>query len=127
MFESVEIMRMANALATHSGARLGVIAENIANADTPGFRAKDLPDFDAAWADAAGGGMRATRPGHLGTSAQGDGATAIVRDGPGSPDGNTVSLQGEMARAAQTRQDHDMALAVYKNAADILRAALGRR
>lgn len=127
MFEAVEIMRMANALATHSGSRLGVIAENIANADTPGFRARDLPDFETTWAESAGGGMRATRTGHLMSAASGPTATPIQRDGPGSPDGNTVSLQGEMAQAAQTRQDHDMALAVYKNAADILRASLGRR
>ncbi len=127
MFTTLEIMRMANALATHSGSRVGVIAENIANADTPGFRARDLPDFETTWADSEGKGMRATRPGHIGTLPTVQVAAPIQRDGPGAPNGNTVSLQDEMVRAAQSRQDHDMALAIYKNAADILRAALGRR
>ncbi len=127
MFESLEIMRMANALAAHSGARLGVIAQNIANADTPGFKAQDLPDFAATWAETGGEGMKATRPGHNGTMATTAEPVAMRRDGPASPNGNTVSLQDEMVRAAQVRQDHDMALAVYKNAGDILRAALGRR
>ena len=127
MFESLEIMRMANALAAHSGARLGVIAQNIANADTPGFKTQDLPDFAATWAEAGGDGMKATRPGHNGTMATSAEPMAMRRDGPASPNGNTVSLQDEMVRAAQVRQDHDMALAVYKNAGDILRAALGRR
>ena len=127
MFGSLEIMRMANALAAHSGARLGVIAQNIANADTPGFKTQDLPDFAATWAEAGGEGMKATRPGHNGTMATTAEPMAMRRDGPASPNGNTVSLQDEMVRAAQVRQDHDMALAVYKNAGDILRAALGRR
>ncbi len=127
MFGSLEIMRMANALAAHSGARLGVIAQNIANADTPGFKAQDLPDSAATWAEAGGDGMKATRPGHNGTMATTAEPMAMRRDGPASPNGNTVSLQDEMVRAAQVRQDHDMALAVYKNAGDILRAALGRR
>ena len=127
MFESLEIMRMANALAAHSGARLGVVAENIANADTPGFRAQDLPDFESTWREAGGDGMKATRPGHIGTMGTAAEPVALHRDGPASPNGNTVSLQDEMVRAARVRQDHDMALAVYKNAGDILRAALGRR
>ena len=125
MFRSLEIMRMANALAAHSGARLGLIAQNIANADTPGFKARDLPEFAATWA--GGAGMKATRPGHSGTIANAAEPMSLRRDGPASPNGNTVSLQDEMVRAAQVRQDHDMALAVYKNAGDILRAALGRR
>ena len=129
MFESLKIMRMANALAAHSGARLGVIAQNIANADTPGFKAQDLPEFAVTWAEAGAGGagMKATRPGHSDTSVPAAEPMAMRRDGPASPNGNTVSLQDEMVRAAQVRQDHDMALAVYKNAGDILRAALGRR
>jgi flagellar basal-body rod protein FlgB len=43
-----------------------------------------------------------------------------------APNGNSVSLEREMMRAAETRQSHDMALAVYGTARGILRAALGR-
>ena len=45
MFEKLELTRMAQALAAHAGARMAVIAQNVANADTPGYKAKDLPDF----------------------------------------------------------------------------------
>lgn len=127
MFESLEVSRMARALAAHSGERLGVIAENIANADTPGFKAKGVPDFETVWRESNGAGMKATRPGHLYGSADGPEPTALRQDGAASPNGNTVSLQKELARAAATRQDHEMALAVIRNAGDILRAALGRR
>ncbi len=127
MFESLEVSKMARALAAHSGARLGLIAENIANADTPGFKARDLTDFETVWRDAGGAGMKATRPGHLHAAAQAETPVTLGRDGPASPNGNTVSLQNEMVRAASVRQDHDTALAIIKNAGDILRAALGRK
>ncbi len=60
MFEKLELTRMAQALAAHAGARMGVIAENVANADTPGFKARDIEDFATVFA-AKDEGMRATR------------------------------------------------------------------
>lgn len=124
MFEKLELTRMAQALASHSGARMGIVAQNMANADTPGYRARDLPPFAEVFAEA--GALRATRPGHI--AATGGLAAAQARPVPGSPspDGNTVSVEGEMMRAALIRQDHDMALAIYRNTSDIIRAALGR-
>lgn len=127
MFESLELSKMARALAAHSGARLGVIAENVANADTPGFKARDLPDFAQIWRGETGAGMRATRDGHLGAGPSEAEAAPIRRDGPASPNGNTVSLQLEMLRAAEVRQDHEMALAISSHASSLTRAALGLR
>ena len=49
MFEKLEITRMAQALSAHAGARLGLVAQNVANADTPGYKARDLPDFAEVW------------------------------------------------------------------------------
>ncbi len=123
MFEELELTRMANALASHAGARMGLIAQNIANADTPGYKAMELPDFAEVWQ--GGEGMKATRPGHLTDAATG---TPLARQSAGdpSPDGNTVSLEGQMVAATDARQSHDMALAVYSNTSDILRASLGR-
>jgi flagellar basal-body rod protein FlgB len=125
MFETLDITRMAQALAAHSGARLGVIAANVANADTPGYRAGDLPDFSSVYGDAEPL-MRTTRPGHLGGADPS--ALDVVRTVPGAdaPNGNSVSLESEMVKAVEVRQQHDMALAVYKSVADILRTSLGR-
>ena len=54
MFEKLELTRMAQGLAAHAGARMGVIAKNVANADTPGYKAQDIPDFTrGAWQTAA--------------------------------------------------------------------------
>ena len=46
MFAKLELTRMAQALASHSGARMDVIARNVANADTPGYRARDVVESE---------------------------------------------------------------------------------
>ncbi len=125
MFEQLSITRMAEALAGHAGARLGLIARNVAQADTPGYKAMDLPDFAATYQD--GEAMRATRPGHFTSAARMMEPLAQPSWGEASPDGNTVSLEHEMVKSVEVRQQSDMALAVYRNTADIIRASLGRR
>ena len=125
MFENLELTRMANAMATGAGARMGVIARNVANADTPGYKAMDLPSFAETY-HKSGASMRATRPGHFNAD---DAKTAVLPrqdKGAGAPNGNSVSLEEEMVKSASVRQDHDMALAIYRNTSEILRASLGR-
>ncbi len=126
MFEIPDVMRMAQAMARHSAARQVTISENIANADTPGFRARDLPDFGATYNQPKR--LAATRVSHLdwqaGTPrhvAQVDRTSPVL-----SPNGNSVSLEREMMRGAQNKQSHELALAVYGSARTILRTALGR-
>ena len=128
MFEKLEITAMAQAMASHAGARLGAISQNMANADTPGYKARDVADFSTVWqAGQKGGGMRATREGHLGSTAQSLTPEIIASHGASSPNGNSVSLESEMVKAVEVRQQHDMALAIYRNTSDIIRASLGRR
>ncbi|MDB6452490.1 FlgB family protein [Falsirhodobacter sp. 20TX0035] len=124
MFESLKIVKMAHAMAEHAGARQGLVAQNIANADTPGYKARDLADFGQSYAET--GGLRATRPGHVGGGAS---TTAQVVQSSLSedPNGNTVSLDQEMVRAVEIRQEHDMALSIYRATSDILRASLGNK
>ncbi|MGP9788478.1 FlgB family protein [Roseinatronobacter sp. NSM] len=125
MFELPDVMRMAQQMARHAAARQVVISENVAHADTPGYQARDLPSFG----DVIGNGlsMRSTRAGHFGFGAAGPEVSARVDTTATSrsPNGNTVSLEQQMMRAAETRQSHDMALSVYASARNILRKALG--
>ena len=123
MTDTPDIMRMAGALARYSTARQGVVAANIANADTPGYRAQDLTGFSETW---AAGDMRATRPGHIGASA--DTATPRRADtgSEASPNGNSVSLEDEMLRSVEVRRQNDLALAVYGSSLSILRSAIGK-
>ena len=125
MFDIPDLMRVAQDLARHASARQAVIAENIAQANTPGFRARDLPAFGAQTETMH---LAATRPAHLNADRSPPRfAPQIDRGAPSfAPNGNTVSLEREMMRAVQTRQSHEMALATYSSARNILRSALGQ-
>jgi flagellar basal-body rod protein FlgB len=50
----------------------------------------------------------------------------VVLRGSDAPNGNSVSLESEMVKAAEVRQQHDMALSIYRSTSDILKLALGR-
>lgn len=128
MFEIPDILAMAGAMSSNAATRLSAIAQNVANADTPGYQSKDGPVFADSYTADSGFGLMRTRPGHLGSATDG-GQTALSARAGGhmSPNGNNVSLEDEMMRAAQIRQDNDLALTVYKTSLNILRASLGRR
>lgn len=125
MFEKLEITRMAQALAAHDGARMAVLARNLAHADTPGYNAQDLPDFVTVYENPPLA-MRASRAGHL-HAAEGAGVTPGLVKGAQAPNGNTVSLEREMVKAVETRQSHEMAMAIYRATSDVVRASLGRK
>ena len=131
MMNDIGLVRMASALSSHSSTRQSLVAENIANADTPGYRARDLQEFsEIAETDAVGARrMRATRPGHIGGI---NGSLPMTPEeitafGAEAPNGNNVSIEDQMMRATEVEHAHDLALGVYKNALDILRLGLGRR
>jgi len=131
MFESPEILRMAHAMARHAANRQSVISTNIAHADTPGFRARDVVPFSEHYATAMSSqnALRVTRTGHarFGPSEPSQPRlTESVHPGGGDPNGNTVSLETEMIRAAEARHQHDLALGIYRSASTILRRAMGR-
>lgn len=87
--------------------RAELIANNLANADTPDYKAQDI-DFRAALSNAgtAPGGVQlaTTRANHLGGSAGGGGAQAAAQYRvPLAPslDGNSVDVQVEQAAFAE--------------------------
>lgn len=121
MLDTPAIMRLSQAMARHAAQRQVVISQNVVNADTPGYRARDVTPF-RSYLDQPGvldnlraGQIQALTPARLFETAD-----------PAAPNGNTVSLEREMMRAAETRQSHDLALAVYGSARGVLRTALGR-
>jgi flagellar basal-body rod protein FlgB len=83
--------------------RQQLIASNIANADTPHYKARDL-DFGRALAEASGGGvsMARTQAAHLTASGSAAGVPAALYRVPLQPslDGNTVEMDVERAHFA---------------------------
>jgi flagellar basal-body rod protein FlgB len=126
---NLNILRLASGLAAHSTTRQRVLSENIAHADTPGYKARDVAEFGSLIEQGPAFSARMTRPGHIpfGAAAEGFAVEESTALGAETPNGNTVSLEDQMMRAAEVRQNHAMALGVYRTSLEILRSSLGRK
>jgi flagellar basal-body rod protein FlgB len=82
------------------GKRSGLLASNIANADTPGFKARDI-DFRRMLASAGSEqvALQTTRHGHISAGGQAGSINETLYRVPDQPslDGNTVNIQVEAA------------------------------
>lgn len=132
MFQKLEIFQVAHAMARHAGQRQAVSARNMANADTPGYRAKDITPFKETVAQkSSGAAQRATRDGHINGVQQGrdlisPAAMVIDETAITDPNGNSVSVENEILRSIEAKRQHDRALAIYRSSLTILRTSLGR-
>lgn len=112
--------------------RQSVLAENIANADTTGYEARDvaLADFDKLMTaasrrsitpDRTHGMHISTTPVKTGYRPERDDAFEV------RPRGNAVVLEEEMMKITGNQMDFEAASLVYKRGLNLLRTSLGRR
>jgi flagellar basal-body rod protein FlgB len=94
--------------------RLSLLASNIANAATPGYRARDI-DFSRA--------MELAQRGHS-TSQAAEGAVAYRVPIEPSPDGNTVELSTEQTLFAENAVQYRATLAFLEGRISTIRRAL---
>ncbi|APZ52664.1 FlgB family protein [Salipiger abyssi] len=125
MFQNLDVFKTAMAMARHAGTQQAVSAQNIANADTPRYRAQDLPDFSETLRSTMLT-QRATRARHLNGAASNAPPAPIERRDTVDPNGNTVSIEAEMVTAVDAMRAHDRALSIYRSNLTLLRASLGR-
>jgi len=126
MFENLDIFRMSAAMARHAGKQQALVAQNVANADTPGYAVRRLPAFQVSYAPSEDASLqRATRVGHLHGRMDGAGLPAAqdVR-AQSSPNGNQVSLETEILKSVDAKRQHDRAVAIYKTSIGVLRSSL---
>lgn len=111
--------------------RQRVLAENVANADTPRFQPRDLvaPNFDPRRPAASELTLTRTSSAHLAGAA---GGTRFQLDRGNSgfearPSGNAVSLEEEMMKVANNQMDFQAATSLYTRGLGMLKTAIGRR
>jgi len=134
MLSDIPVFSVLKARMHWHQARQKVLAENVANADSPGYRRRDLQSFDAmvggVTRTSLGGGvaMQRTTPMHLASFDQTGGYDE--RKGRGfetTPSGNSVSLEDEMMKIADNQGQYQLATTLYAKSLSYLRTALGRR
>jgi flagellar basal-body rod protein FlgB len=104
--------------------RVELLSQNIANADTPNFKARDL-DFKAAMASAQTQFVKTTHKGHIATAPAGAG-DGVVLTTPLNPsaDGNTVEIGVEQAKFGQAAADYQATLRFLESRVSGIRKAL---
>jgi flagellar basal-body rod protein FlgB len=114
----------------HLSERQRLIAENIANATTPGYRPRDVDTagFERMLASTAGGGngprLARTNPGHMAAGGGSPQVSIVTRDDSETTiDGNAVVLEEQMARAAETRMSFETGIALYQKGLELVRMA----
>jgi flagellar basal-body rod protein FlgB len=115
------------------GQRQAVLGQNVAQADTPGFRPRDLePVSFSALLRHAGGSPRQlepvrTAPAHVAGQAAARGGFAAERAVPYevTPSGNGVELPEQLEKMARIELDHRLTTGLYRSYVGMLRTALG--
>ncbi len=110
--------------------RQKVLAENVANADSPGFRPTDLkaPDIRRGGVGAvAGVTLAQTSPSHMGPSGQRGGFDPTgARRFEITPNGNAVNLEDEMMKVAQNQGEFQLAASLYNKGLGLMKIAIGK-
>lgn len=107
------------------GERLEVLAQNIANADTPHFKARDL-DFKQMLQQVSDDSLQVTRSQHFEAPAAGPLTPGMMYRVPFNAafDGNTVELHIEQAQYGKAAADYQATLNFLQNDVSGLRKAL---
>jgi flagellar basal-body rod protein FlgB len=104
-----------------------VHAENVANASTPGYRAREIAPFtfDNALKQATVG-MTVTDPRHIvpASMAGANSATVKVKSYDASPNGNDVDSEQEMMKMSQTGIQYQLVTTIYHKFKGLLNIAL---
>jgi flagellar basal-body rod protein FlgB len=109
-----------------------VLASNIANADTPGFKSRDF-EFATAMQNAMGGkaagggvGLARTASGHMSGDASmaGPGALQFRSESQSSADGNTVDMDVERAQITDNALQYQIITQLITNRFQGLRTAM---
>lgn len=137
LFNELPMLSMMTKKLTWLSRRTEVLAQNIANADTPGFKARDVKQVDFGKLVAKEQGAlaisnvpRATNAAHLKGTITPQASQFADERSPdlydASFDGNTVAAEQQLMKLGETQAAHQMTLNLYRKHLSMLRIAIGR-
>jgi len=129
----IPLFRMMSQKMEWLSERQRLLSHNVANANTPGYKAQDLKPLDFASLVRASAGSngrqttRATQAGHFSGSAGVSSKFKLKADNNNSAEsmtGNDIVLEEEMMKVAQTSMEYQLTTNLYRKHLAIIRAAL---
>jgi flagellar basal-body rod protein FlgB len=132
-FTDVPLFGMLKERMSWLNARQNVLSQNVANADAPGYTAKDIKplDFESmlkqSTPSAFNTDLMTTDPRHISVSKDDSGfEQSDAPDAQATSTGNTVSLEEEMIKVADTQAQYQAATNIYGKAIGMFRTAIGQ-
>lgn len=107
--------------------RQSVLAANIANANTPGFQARDVESFATVLAGSGPIEPVRTQPAHMAGTVPA-GLASLITDPPEARalDGNSVKLDQQLTEVADTETTQSLVTNIWKEYMGMFNTALGR-
>jgi flagellar basal-body rod protein FlgB len=120
--QPIQLFDLASRQADWLSVRQEVVAGNIANANTPKYRAKDVTPFDAALDSAsANSGMARTNPAHFSGNEFSSTGNVNVEEASLNQEvgvqesGNTVGLEDELSKTGEIQRQYGLNTALVSS------------
>lgn len=131
-FSKIKLFSMMKTKMAYLSERQDVLAQNIANVDTPGYKPKDLKELDfhnMAMTEANRLKLRATDPSHQQPAKRvQDFRVEKMEETYGrTPVENEVSVEEQMMKVAETNLQYQTTTNLYKKMSDMFKVAIGNR
>lgn len=117
---SPDVFAMAEKRLAWIGQRQRVLAQNVANANTPGYAARDIKPFKDFMADESSASEGLTLVSTSPSSSRDPGTTGV------SLNGNSVVLDEQLEKIAQMDNAHQLATDLYKKYVTVFRTVIGK-
>ncbi|ADU13089.1 flagellar basal body rod protein FlgB [Asticcacaulis excentricus] len=128
--ENIGLLGALKEKMTWLGQRQKLVAQNVANASTPGFKPRDLKALDFASVlkgqqEQTELGLSVTNAGHMNVEGGNNFAPKAVvsPDSETTMDGNSVVLEEQMLKMAESRMQYEAALGFYQKSLGLIRMA----
>jgi flagellar basal-body rod protein FlgB len=132
---NIGLMNAISAKIDYLARRQEVVSQNIANADTSGYKPKDLTEIDFGQligpktpTESPKLGMATTNAEHLLAGGVKPGAAKNTQQPTTyevAPDGNAVIVEEQLVKANQLKMDYDLMVNLYQKNMNMMRIALG--
>lgn len=121
MTQPIQLFDLASRQAEWLSVRQEVVAANIANANTPRYRAKDVTPFDAVLDKSSSFQLARTNPAHFTSGVDGVSDDVEVREAKLNNEigvqesGNTVGLAEELTKSGDIKREYELNAALVKS------------
>jgi flagellar basal-body rod protein FlgB len=131
--DDIPLMTMLKERMAWLSRRQELLSQNVASADVANYTPRDLKPMDfeetlrsTSRQSSSAGALTITNPRHIALRRSSALEEQETRDSETSPNGNSVSLEAEMIKVADTQAQYQAATNIYAKTITMMKTAIGR-